>query len=208
MAAAHTVGPRESLSDLLLRLREGNRRFAEGGPRLADCGPQRRSTLACGGQGPAAAVLACSDSRVAPELIFDQGLGELFVVRVAGNVVDDIVLGSLEYAVEHLGVRLILVMGHSACEAVTSACSCQPEELEEAEGAAGALLRAIGPAVEAARSTCYFRGDLVDEGARLNVTSQAEALKSSRVITEALAEGWLTVLGAWYDVATGRVSWL
>ena len=109
-----------TLDTILAELTDGNRRFASGQPLRADCSPQRRlSLLHC--QRPLAAVLACSDSRVGPEMILDQSLGQLFVVRVAGNVVDDIVLGSLEYAVEHLAVPLVVVMGHSGCGAVTAA---------------------------------------------------------------------------------------
>jgi carbonic anhydrase len=194
----------ESAEQILAGLLEGNRRFAQGEPRLAPVGPEVRSGLACG-QSPSVAVLACSDSRVAPEIIFDRGLGELFVVRVAGNVVDVTVLGSLEYAVEHLGVTLVLVVGHSACGAVTSACSCRFDELA---GATGTVLKALEPAVEAARATCSLSDDLVDTSARLNVADQVKAVLASPVINEAVADGRLAVLGTWYDLASGLVSWL
>ncbi|MBN1631547.1 MAG: carbonic anhydrase [Thermoleophilia bacterium] len=194
----------QPLEHILAELLDGNRRFAEGRPRLAPVGPEVRSSLVCD-QSPGVAVLACSDSRVGPEIILDRGLGELFVVRVAGNVVDDTVLGSLEYAVEHLGVALILVMGHSACGAVTSACSCHFDELE---GATGTVLKALEPAVEAARSTCSLSEGLVDTSARLNVETQVKAVLASPVINEAVAEGQSAVRGAWYDLATGLVSWL
>jgi carbonic anhydrase len=193
-----------SAEQITARLAAGNRRFVEGEPRQGDTGPRRRLELVCG-QNPVAAVLACSDSRVGPEAIFDQGLGDLFVVRVAGNVIDDTVLGSLEYAVEHLGVPLVLVMGHSSCGAVTSACSC---DLDRLEGATGALLRAIRPAVQAARETCCLPNDLVDTSARENVRTQVEAVLQSPVIRAAAIEGRVTVQGAWYDLQTGLVSWL
>lgn len=195
---------RESAEQILDGLAAGNLRFASGAPRLAPVSPRRRVALVCG-QAPRAAVLACSDSRVAPELVFDQGLGDLFVVRVAGQVIDDTVLGSLEYAVEHLGVGLIVVMGHSGCGAVTSACSCS---LDELEGGTRALLEAIGPAVEVARSQCGAVDDLVETTARLNVETQMEALRASPVLRDALAAGHLAVRGAWYDLESGLVSWL
>jgi carbonic anhydrase len=160
--------------------------------------------LACG-QSPTVAVLACSDSRVAPELLFDQGLGELFVVRVAGNVVDDTVLASLEYAVEHLGVRLILVVGHSGCGAVTGACTC---DFDAVQGPMAILLRSIEPAVLAARSACCLPDELVDTSARLNVEEQARTLTEAAALHEAVVDGRLTIQGAWYDLHTGRVSWL
>ncbi len=204
MSAHVTPQSHGPVNEILARLAEGNRRFTEGEPRVADSSPKVRSGLA-GGQAPAVAVLACSDSRVGPELLFDQGLGELFVVRVAGNVLDYTVLGSLEYAVEHLGVALILVMGHSSCGAVTSACSRQPGEFE---GATGVLLQAILPAVEVARQECDNPEDLIDRSAKLNVVTQAQALSVSPVIRRAIAHEQLTVQGAWYDLATGVVSWL
>jgi len=204
MSTSDTSQPQKSVDQILERLTAGNRRFAAGAPRLAAVSPEVRASLVCG-QAPAAAVLTCSDSRVAPELLFDQGLGELFVVRVAGHVVDDTVLGSLEYAVEHLGVSLIVVIGHSSCGAVTSACSCS---LDQLEGATGALLSAIGTAVEAARSVCAAGDDLVDTSARLNVSAQIDALRASTVIREAIEGGRLAVQGAWYDLGSGLVSWL
>jgi carbonic anhydrase len=197
-------GSHEPLGQIMARLREGNHRFAAGEPLLADSSPPRRAHLASG-QSPAVAVLACSDSRVAPELIFDQGLGELFVVRVAGNVVDDAVLGSLEYAVEHLGVRLIVVLGHSGCGAVTAACTCTFEDLDQATST---LLKAIEPAVAEARSECCALDELVDTSARINVAAQATALLSGPAIRRATAEGNLTIQGAWYDLSTGRVTWV
>ena len=203
MSSHEPARPRESVDQILAGLLEDNRHYAEGQPRRAPVSPEARSRLVCG-QSPSVAVLACSDSRVAPEIVFDRGLGELFVVRVAGNVVDDTVLGSLEYAVEHLGVTLILVMGHSACGAVTSACSCSFDELQ---GATGTVLKALEPAVEAAKATCSLADDLVDTSGRLNVGAQIEAVLASPVINEAVAHERLEVRGAWYDLATGLVSW-
>lgn len=196
--------PAEAPGRIIARLREGNRRFANGLPSVADSSPQRRTALACG-QSPGVAVLCCSDSRVAPELLFDEGLGQLFVVRLAGNVVDDAVLGSLQYAIQHLAVRMILVLGHSACGAVTAACSCTFEDLDPATYR---LLRAIEPAASAARAHCCLPDELVDTAARANVEEQMRALLQNHVISQAAAEGLLTLQGAWYDLYTGLVEWL
>jgi len=201
----HPAGrPHESADQIVARLTEGNLRFAQGLPLRADSSPERRASLACG-QSPAAAVLACSDSRVGPELLFDQGLGGRRVVQEAGNIVDDTVLGSLEYAVEHLGVSAVVIMGHSSCGAVTSACSCDFDRLE---GATGVVLRALEPSVTAARSTCSAPEEIIDVSTRLNVEAQADALADSRIITRAVEAGHLAILQAWYDVATGLVSWV
>jgi carbonic anhydrase len=196
--------PHETTGQILARLAQGNGRFAKGEGRLSDVSVERRSRLVCG-QSPAVAVLACSDSRVAPESIFDQGLGELFVVRVAGNVVDTTVLASLEYAVEHLGVRLILVVGHSSCGAVTGACTYDLTTLDQPMAT---LMRAIEPSVEAARARCYSPDDLVETAARLNVQHQVQALTGSAALREAETEGKVTFQPAWYDLQTGRVEWL
>jgi carbonic anhydrase len=105
-----------------LRLMEGNNRFAAGHPRHPDESPEHRRKMA-EGQKPFAIVVTCSDSRVSPELIFDQGIGDLFVIRTAGNLLSDMELGSIEYAVEHLGVKTILVMGHEQCGAISALLS-------------------------------------------------------------------------------------
>lgn len=194
----------EPVGEILARLTEGNHRFAAGEPRLSQVSPQIRSTLVCA-QKPSVAILCCSDSRVSPELIFDQGLGDLFVVRVAGNVVDETVLSSLEYAVDHLAVALVFVLGHSGCDTVTSACSCDPDTLA---GASDSILRAIGPAVKAARSGSSSSEELVDVTARLNVARQVETLLDSPRIRHSIAGRHLTVMGAWYNMVSGLVSWL
>ncbi len=105
-----------------LRLMEGNKRFASGHPRHPDESPGHRRKMAKG-QKPFAVIVTCSDSRLSPELIFDQGIGDLFVIRTAGNLISDMEMGSIEYAVEHLGVRTILVMGHEECGAIKALMS-------------------------------------------------------------------------------------
>ncbi len=180
------------------RLMAGNRRYVAGQPTHPDQTPARRGELAAG-QRPFAAILGCADSRVSPEILFDQGLGHLFVVRVAGNIVDNAVLGSLEYAVAHLGVRLIVVLGHTDCGAVQAAV-----EGSAHEGAIARVVEAILPAVKLARSQ---PGPPVDNAVRANVVRTVERLRSAEpVLAAAVNQGRLQIRGAIYDLATGVVQ--
>jgi carbonic anhydrase len=151
-------------------------------------------------QHPHAAILSCADSRVAPEIVFDQGLGDLFDVRVAGNVAGDEELASIEYAVEHLHTPLLVVMGHQKCGAVTAAA-----EPGKADGHLPSLLRLIRPAVERARSQ---PGDLIENAVRINVENVVTQINSSKPLSECVARGDLHVVGAVYALDTGRVTWL
>ena len=152
-------------------------------------------------QNPHAIVLSCADSRVAPEIILDQGLGDLFDVRVAGNVASDIELASLEYAAVHLHAPLLVVMGHQKCGAVTAAA-----ESGEAEGHLPSLLALIRPAVEGARAQ---PGDLIDNAVRINVENVVRQVRGSAPVMAALvARGAVTVVGAVYSLDTGKVTWL
>jgi carbonic anhydrase len=176
----------------------GNKRFVEGTPSHPNQSTSRRQEMAKG-QNPRAAVLACADSRVAPEIVFDQGLGDLFVVRVAGNCVNDPILGSLEYAVEHLGTRLIVVLGHQRCGAVAAACAGG-----EAPGHIGILLQALAPAVDKIGKSGDGRVDLV---AKENVRMTVENLRScGPILEEWVRQGKLEVKGAFYDLDTGAVE--
>jgi len=152
-------------------------------------------------QHPHAIVLSCADSRVAPEIILDQGLGDLFDVRVAGNVASDIELASIEYAASHLHTPLLIVMGHQRCGAVTAAA-----ESGEAEGHLPSLLALIRPAVERAKAQ---PGDLIDNAVRLNVENVVRQVRGSTPVLAALVDGGaLTVVGAVYSLDTGKVAWL
>jgi len=153
------------------------------------------------GQHPHAEVLSCADSRVPPEILFDQGLGDLFVVRVAGNVVSDTELGSLEYGAEHLHVPLLIVLGHQHCGAVTAAV-----EGGEAAGHISALTALLGPAVEKTRG---MPGDRVENAVRANVEMVVKQLRTSGPLLEKLVKnGELKVVGAVYSLDTGKVTWL
>jgi carbonic anhydrase len=152
-------------------------------------------------QHPHAIILSCADSRVPPEIVFDQGLGDLFDVRVAGNVAADLELASIEYAAEHLHTPLVVVMGHQKCGAVTAAA-----DGGEAPGHLPPLLALIRPAVARAKP---LPGDLIDNAVRLNVENVVKQISTSKpVLAELVAHGKLTVVGAVYSLDTGKITWL
>lgn len=153
------------------------------------------------GQHPHAEILSCADSRVPPEIIFDQGLGDLFVVRVAGNVATEIEIGSLEYGAEHLHVPLLVVLGHESCGAVTAAV-----QGGETKGHISALINLIKPAVENGRG---IPGDPVANAVRTNVQMVVQQLRSTTpILSELVAQGKLKILGGVYSLETGEVTWL
>ena len=157
------------------------------------------------GQKPYAIILSCSDSRVPPEVIFDKGLGEIFVIRVAGNIPDPIVLGSIEYAAEHLGSPLIMVLGHERCGAVTAAVDAKGK----AEGNIGAIVTTIAPAVAkakkeyAGKDKARFVETAVDENIKL---VRASLTKNSSVIRHLVEAGKVRIVGAKYDLDDGKVT--
>ena len=153
-------------------------------------------------QHPFAAIVSCSDSRVPPEIVFDQGLGDLFVVRVAGNVINDEGLGSIEYAVDHLGTRLILVLGHQRCGAVDAAKQTIAAK-GKAPGHIQSLVTAIKPAVEATAK------DDLETTIKANVKNVVQALRSSTPILKAEVDsGKIQVVGGYYSLDTGAVTFL
>jgi carbonic anhydrase len=181
-------------------LAAGNKRFAAGKSRTRD-DVARRQQLAQG-QKPEVAVLSCSDSRVPPEIVFDQGLGELFVVRSAGNSADPLAIGSLEYAVEHLGTTMIVVLGHESCGAVTAACSGEKMPTANLE----AVVAPVGPSCTAAKSE-KDSGDVIDQAVRDHVHRTAVALlANSSILKHASEEGKLTVVEAYYGLDNGLVT--
>ncbi len=196
-AATAQVSPAEALT----RLKAGNQRFVAGALRHPHQTTERRAELARQQQ-PFAVVLGCADSRTPPEVIFDQGLGDLFVVRVAGNVLNDETLGSIEYAVEHLGVRLIVVLGHQRCGAVTAACETLAAN-GQAPGHLESLVRALRPAVEATT------GAGVEATTKRNALDVAEAIRNSEPVLKPLARaGKVSVVGAYYDLDSGAATFL
>lgn len=196
--APNAISPDEALQ----RLVDGNARYAANTPAIKDFSAGRAARVAK--QYPFAAILSCADSRVAPELAFDQGPGELFVVRVAGNFVDDDGLASLEYGVKFLGVPLIMVLGHTNCGAVDATIKVVKENAK-LPGHLPGLVRAIKPAVEAAKKA--NTGNLLDEAIVENVRYNVGRLNKAKPIVSALvAEGKVKVVGGRYDLATGKVS--
>jgi carbonic anhydrase len=199
-AWAQETVPALSADQALSRLLAGNARFIAHKERHPDESMARRRGLVSG-QHQFAVILGCADSRVPPELLFDEGLGDLFVIRVAGNVVDDMVLASIEYAVEHLGTKLIVVLGHENCGAVSAAVAS-----ENAPGHLPALLSAIRPSVLATASTS---GDRVHNCVVENVRRVAIKIRESGpVLTEAMERSGVKVIAADYELDTGKVRLL
>lgn len=192
-----------SAEEIWEKMRAGNRRYVVGQELRADISAQRRRATAAA-QHPYAAVLACSDSRVPVEYLFDMGVGDLFVVRVAGNVIGTQESASLEYAVEHMHVPLLLILGHTGCGAVSAALSgCR------VGGAVGSLMKKIAPAVERAQSRGLSGTDLMHAACVENVHQAiSDLLSLSPAVKAAIDSGTVTVVGALYDIETGEVAGL
>ncbi len=211
------------LAEAMSRLKEGNGRYTRGNPQHPHESSEDRALLAINSyenaslifpdmtkrreeltksQHPFAIVVGCSDSRVPPEIVFDQGLGDLFVVRVAGNVIDDHSLGSVEYAVDHLVVRLVVVLGHQRCGAVKAAKETIAAKTK-APAHIQSLVTAIQPAVEAT-----VKDDL-EATVEANVKNVTQALRSSvPILKPKVDSGELKVVGAYYSLDTGSVAFL
>lgn len=189
-----------SAAAALTRLMQGNQRYVAMNLMRPNQTMERRLQVSQA-QHPSAIVLTCADSRVPPELVFDQGLGDLFVVRVAGNVLDDHVAGSIEYAAEHLGAPLVLVLGHERCGAVEAAVHGG-----EAPGKIQSLIEAIRPAVKAAQQQ---PGDLLDNSVKENAKRVVQQLEHADPLLSHLIEaGKLEIVGARYDLDSGKVELL
>lgn len=187
--------------EALKKLLDGNRRFSSEQYAKKGVGAARRLLLAKG-QHPFAIILSCSDSRVPPELVFDQGLGELFVVRVAGNIADSIALGSVEYAAEHLHVPLLFVLGHEKCGAV--AATVQGGEVP---GNIAAIVSKIAPAVDKAKGSGKSGDALLAQAVDENVNAVlAEVVRRSAILANLIHEGKLTLAGGRYNLSSGRVD--
>ena len=201
--AVHVEPPRVSPDEALGRLKHGNDIFSRGGASIALPGALRIAELAKG-QKPFAVIVGCSDSRTAPELIFDCNLGELFVVRVAGSTVGQEGLGSIVYAVEHLGAPLVVVLGHTKCGAVGAAVDVATKHVD----LHGALLNMVLPIIPAVlEAQDKHPADLQDAAIRQNVRDTAARLKvADGLLAEKLAEGRLKILSATYDLSTGVVA--
>lgn len=183
-------------------LMDGNKRFVTGKTNSPDLSAARKKDLVSG-QKPSAIVVTCSDSRVAPEHIFNQGLGDIFVIRTAGNVLDPVALGSIEYAAEHLHTRLLVIMGHEQCGAVAAAMSVSGKP----EGNIGAILAKIMPAVEKAKATGGTKADIMNKAIRENIIlSHNVILKQSPILKHLAETGELQVVEAVYHLGSGKVE--
>lgn len=180
----------------------GNARFVAGKAEHPNQSVKRRTEVAAG-QKPFAVIIACADSRTSPELLFDQGLGDLFVVRLAGNIVDDAALGSVEFAVASLGARLIVVLGHEKCGAVKAAVGVAAGDAPPPGHIAG-IVESIRPAVAASKGQ---EGDALENAIHQNVRDVAERVRTgSSVLAPFLKSGELAVFGAYYDLDEGKVG--
>jgi len=187
----------------LTQLMDGNARFADAKMVHPAQDPEHRLRVSQGQQ-PFAAILTCSDSRLPPEVIFDQGLGDLFVVRVAGNIVDAALLGSVEYAVDHLNTPLVVVIGHERCGAVEATLESIQHNTKP-HGDIGALVSAITPAVPVAEQR---PGDLLENTVRVNAEMSRDAITKSSELAGRLKSGEVKVLAAYYSLDDGRVTLL
>ena len=183
-----------------LRFSQGRQPTVRGGPaRREGRGPAKRKELVAG-QRPFAILLSCADSRVPPEIVFDQGLGDLFVVRVAGNISEPFALGSIDYAVEYLHVPLIVVLGHEQCGAVRP-----PWERKAREGNLGKLVSEIHPG----ENLPAGKGEALAAAVRNNARRQAELLtERSRIIREHVGQKKLRIVSGVYSLSSGKVQWL
>ncbi|MBB3771221.1 carbonic anhydrase [Angulomicrobium tetraedrale] len=203
-AATYAEKTTLTATQALDRLKAGNAAFVKGGACVPVGGPEAIARLASG-QAPFAVVVACSDSRTPPEHLFDARLGELFVIRVAGNTVDDTALGSIEYGVVVLGAPLVLVLGHSECGAVAAAVSMVTEKARF-PGSISTMVEPILPAVLRAQGTT---GDLVANAVRENVELVLDHVgQASVLISDAVRAGKARLAGGVYDLKTGEVGFL
>ncbi len=186
----------------IAELKAGNERFVKGKMISPNQSPQRREQTE-NGQKPFAVVVACSDSRVPVERIFDQGIGDIFVIRTAGNsVADDVVMGSIDYAIDHLNTPLVVILGHQNCGGITSAiAACSPTE-EHHHGKIDQLLAVIAQDVEA------FMGhpEDLDEAIHVNAEAQVKRIEKVNYLKDKLESGALQIVSAYYNLKTGEVS--
>lgn len=198
-----------SADAVLKQLMAGNQRFTAGQSISPDHGIERIQSLAQS-QAPVAVILGCADSRVPPELIFDQGLGSLFTIRVAGNIADDASLGSIEYAVESLNVKLVMVLGHERCGAVTAALNVLTNGTH-LPGHLESITKAIEPAIAAHQASTQakqqYSNDLLDQSVRANIRAVVQILATSQpVLAQHVEQKTLKIVGGYYDLNSGAVE--
>lgn len=197
-------------AEALERLQAGNRRFAAGERRADEVvGPERRNELVADQQ-PFAIVLGCSDSRVPAEIVFDQGLGDLFVIRVAGNVVAPSQIGSVEFAAQWFGTRLVVVLGHSRCGAVLATLQTLTSPGERPSRNLRSIVDRVRPAIEPLLEGGVATGDhdqLVRRAVRANVRAATNQLRhGSEILEDLVVQGQMLIVGAEYSLETGAVE--
>lgn len=194
-----------STVDALERLREGNRRFVAGTSNIDEAMISARRAELVGGQSPFAVILACSDSRVPVELIFDQGLGDLFVIRVAGNIVAPSQIGSVEFAAAQLGTRLVVVLGHSNCGAVEATLKELAQDQQQRSPNLRAIVDRIRPAIEPLMGDDVSLNDAVAANVRQSVS---QLQHGSQILEQMIETNELTIVGAEYSIESGEVTFL
>ena len=198
-----------SASDALERLRDGNRRFVAGEHTIDELASGIRRMAVVSGQRPIATILGCSDSRVPVEVVFDQGFGDLFVIRVAGNIVAPSQVGSVEFAAERLGTRLVVVLGHTRCGAVTATLEDLQRPSSNQSWNLNSIVSRIRPSVEGLLAT-DLKNDherLIDQAVRANVRASVNQLRHGSDVLELLIRrDGLRVVGAEYSLETGVVD--
>ena len=198
-----------SASDALERLREGNRRFVAGEHTIDELASGIRRMAVVSGQRPIATILGCSDSRVPVEVVFDQGFGDLFVIRVAGNIVAPSQVGSVEFAAERLGTRLVVVLGHTSCGAVTATLEDLQRPASNQSWNMNSIVSRIRPSVEGLLATelKHDHERLIDQAVRANVRASVNHLRHGSDVLELLIRrDGLRVVGAEYSLETGIVD--
>jgi carbonic anhydrase len=201
--------PHRRAHEALDRLREGNRRFVEEVRRSHAAGGRERRLELAAGQDPSAIILGCSDSRVPAELVFDQGLGDLFVIRVAGNIVAPSQVGSVEFAAERYGTRLVVVLGHSQCGAILATIEELSRPSTDQSRNLRSIVNRIRPSVQALLSTDLALNEkaLVEQAVRANIRASVDHLRhGSEVLEQLVRTDGLLIVGAEYSLDTGVVD--
>lgn len=203
ITATEVKGTEVSADEAIELLKEGNKRFVDGKTQTQNISDERKQDLYENGQYPYAVIVSCSDSRVPTELVFDEGLGSVFVIRNAGNVIDAVTLGSIEYGAEHLGTPLIVVLGHQNCGAVKATVEGghTTESIEE-------IINHIKPAYESAKEQSEDENIICGLTEDNNIENSIDAIMESEVIKELVNENKLKVVGAKYSLEDGSVTFI
>lgn len=188
--------------EVLQRLKSGNDKYVKSNMNDSEIGDTIRKDLYINGQSPYVVVLTCADSRVIPENIFYTGPGEIIVARVAGNVVDDYILGTIEFAVDQKKVPLIVVMGHEDCGAIQGALS------GNVKGKLGEIIKQIIPSVEKAKLSEKGEAEIFNKAIELNVENSINIIKENEIVKKYINDGKVKIVGANYSLETGKVKWL